>query len=172
MNRLRHHKFAVSLFAFLLAITATAADKSVNVLVTSASQSIVQVALENGVSPEDAVHAMIVKAAKLRLDFIGRQRIYKRLQTGGDTVRPRLEIFQFCNLDDAHNLVAEELVFAAFMPCRIAMVEDSNHTIWLMTLNLDMVIDQQMLPPKLAELAIGLNQDMMKVLVAGATGNS
>jgi uncharacterized protein (DUF302 family) len=79
---------------------------------------------------------------------------------------------QFCELDDAHNLVVENLFFAAFMPCRIAMVEDKNHKVWLMTLNLDMVIDQKMLPPKLAEIAIRINQDMMKVLVAGATGDS
>ena len=171
MNRRNHLFFSASLLFLLLASAAALADKAVNVRITSASQSIVQVALEKGVSPEDAAQAMMIKAAKLKLDFVGQQRIYRPLQTGNIPAGIHLEIFQFCNLDDAHSLVMENLMFAAFMPCRIAMVEDKNRKVWLMTLNLDMVIDQKMLPPKLAEIAIRINQDMMKVLVAGATGD-
>jgi hypothetical protein len=171
MNRRNRHLFSASVLVLLLASTAVVADKAVNVLITSASQSIVQVALERGVSPEDAAQAMIIKAAKLKLYFVGRQRISRQRRTGDEPAGGRLEIFQFCNLDDAYDLVVGNPVFAAFMPCRIAMVEDKDHKVWLMTLNLDMVIDQKMLSPKLAEIAIRVNQDMMKVLVAGATGN-
>ena len=39
-----------------------------------------------------------------------------------------------------------------------------------MTFNLDMIINRQMLTPAQAEIAIRVNQNMMKVLVAGATG--
>lgn len=56
------------------------------------------------------------------------------------------------------------------MPCRIAMVEDKNGKLWLMMLNLDMLINSQMLPAELTEIAIRVNQAMLDVMVAGATG--
>ena len=63
-------------------------------------------------------------------------------------------------------------IFAAFMPCRIAMVEDKKGRIWLMTFNLDMFIDNNMLTPAEGEIAIRVNQNMLKVLVAGAMSKS
>ena len=39
-----------------------------------------------------------------------------------------------------------------------------------MMLNLDMLINSQLLPPELTEVAIRVNQAMLDVMVAGATG--
>ena len=42
--------------------------------------------------------------------------------------------------------------------------------LWLMMLNLDMLINSELLPPELTEIAIRVNQAMLDVMVAGATG--
>jgi uncharacterized protein (DUF302 family) len=145
------------------------ADESIRVHVAEVTQSIVQVTLQEGVTPESAANAMIRKATEINLRFVGRQRIYRQLRKQGKT-SGHLEIFQFCDLDDAHKLIQLNPLFATFMPCRIAMVEDADGAVWLMTFNLDMVINNKMLTPAEGEIAIRVNQNMLKVLVAGATG--
>jgi uncharacterized protein (DUF302 family) len=56
------------------------------------------------------------------------------------------------------------------MPCRIAVVEDQAGKYWVMMLNLDMLIDSKLIPPEVTEVAIRVNQGMLDVMVAGATG--
>lgn len=147
------------------------AERAIGVQVFEVNQSIVRVALQQGVTPESAANAMIRKASEINLRFVGRKRIYRQFREHGK-ISGHLEIFQFCDLDDAHNLIQLNPIFAAFMPCRIAMVEDKQGRIWLMTFNLDMVIDNKMLTPAEGEIAIRVNQNMLKVLVAGATSKS
>ncbi len=160
-----------ALYIFLTAGHPGWAEQAIGVQVSEVNQSIVQVALQEGVTPESAANAMIRKASEINLRFVGRQRIYRQFREQGK-VSGHLEIFQFCDLDDAHNLIQLNPIFAAFMPCRIAMVEDKKGLIWLMTFNLDMVIDNNMLTPAEGEIAIRVNQNMLKVLVAGATSKS
>lgn len=145
------------------------AEQAIGVQVSEVSQSIVQIALQEGVTPVSAANAMIRKASEINLKFVGRQRIYRQFRKQGKE-SGHLEIFQFCDLNDAHNLIQLNPLFAAFMPCRIAMVEDRQGVVWLMTFNLDMVINENILTPLEAEIAIRVNQNMLKVLVAGATG--
>ena len=56
------------------------------------------------------------------------------------------------------------------MPCRIPLVEDGNGETWLMMLNLDMLIDSELLPTEVVDTAIKVNQQMLDIMVAGATG--
>lgn len=164
-----HRHIIIGIFAVAVFTSSGATEDTIGVHVSDMQQSIVQVALEEGVTPEIAANAMVDKAAEINLKFVGRQRIYRQLLKKGKA-SGHLEIFQFCDLDDAHNLVQLNPIFAAFMPCRIAMVEDKGGRVWLMTFNLDMVINNKMLTPAEGEIAIRVNQNMLKVLVAGATG--
>ncbi|MFZ0788090.1 MAG: DUF302 domain-containing protein, partial [Chromatiaceae bacterium] len=83
---------------------------------------------------------------------------------------PILEIFQFCDPDDAVKMVQFNTIYAAYMPCRIAMVEDAEGRVWLEMLNLDMIISAIPLPPELQAIAIGVNGAMLDVITAGSTG--
>ena len=56
---------------------------------------------------------------------VGHQPLSKELAARG-VESGRLEIFQFCNPNDAHVMVTHNPIFAAYMPCRIALVEDSE----------------------------------------------
>jgi uncharacterized protein (DUF302 family) len=67
-------------------------------------------------------------------------------------------------------MIMHNPIYAIYMPCRIAMVEDKTGKLWLMMLNLDMLINSELLPPELTEIAIWVNQAMLDVMVAGATG--
>ena len=135
--------------------------------ITDIKQTVVQMSVQKGISREDAVQALMSRAAEINLKYVSRQQVSKELE-GLKT--PYLDIFQFCNPEDARQMILYDPIYAAYMPCRIAMVEDKDGQLWLMMLNLDMLINSQLLPPELTEIAIRVNQAMLDVMVAGATG--
>jgi len=137
--------------------------------ITDIKQTVVQMSVQKEVSREDAVQALMSRAAEINLKFVARQQVSKELEARG-LKTPYLDIFQFCNPEDAREMIMFDPIYAAYMPCRIAMVEDKDGQLWLMMLNLDMLINSELLPPELTEIAIRVNQAMLDVMVAGATG--
>ncbi|MGD8589204.1 MAG: DUF302 domain-containing protein [Chromatiales bacterium] len=137
--------------------------------ITDIKQTVVQMSVKKGVSREDAIQALMSRAVEINLKYVSRQQVSKELEARG-LETPYLDIFQFCNPEDARQMILYDPIYAAYMPCRIAMVEDKDGQLWLMMLNLDMLINSQLLPPELTEVAIRVNQAMLDVMVAGATG--
>lgn len=163
-------KIIAALFALTLVWlpSANAADPEVQMF--DIKQTVIKMALGDGISGDDAVDAMLSTAAELNMKMVGHQNVSKELQARGiDT--PRLEIFQFCNPEDAVKMVKFNSIYAAYMPCRISLVEDSGGKIWLEMLNLDMIINAYPLPPELQAIAITINGTMLSILTAGATGS-
>jgi uncharacterized protein (DUF302 family) len=158
------------LLTLALPVTSWAADKDQpKINITDIKQTVVQMSVQKGVSREDAVQALMSRAAEINLKYVSRQQVSKELEARG-LKTPYLDIFQFCNPEDARQMILHDPIYAAYMPCRIAMVEDKDGQLWLMMLNLDMLINSQLLPPELTEIAIRVNQAMLDVMVAGATG--
>jgi uncharacterized protein (DUF302 family) len=137
--------------------------------ITDIKQTVVQMSIQDGVSREDAIQALMSRAAEINLKYVARQQVSKELEARG-LKTPYLDIFQFCNPEDAREMIMFDPIYAAYMPCRIAIVEDKNGKLWLMMLNLDMLINSELLPTELTEIAIRVNQAMLDVMVAGATG--
>ena len=71
---------------------------------------------------------------------------------------------------DARLMIISNPIFSSYMPCRISMVEDQDGKTWLMMLNLDMLINSELLPQDVVDTAIKVNQQMLDIMVAGATG--
>ena len=163
-------KLLASLLALALTWLPAAQAKDPEVQMFDISQTVIKMALADGVTWDAASEAMMSKAAELNMKLVGRQNVGKELQARG-IPSPNLEIFQFCDPEDAMKMVAFNPIYAAYMPCRIALVEDGNKKNWLLMLNLDMIINAFSLPPELQAIAIGVNGEMLSILTAGATGN-
>ena len=132
--------------------------------------SVVKMQLAPGITIEDASQAMLSKAADLNLKLVGRQQTSKALQQRG-IASPHIEIFQFCNPEDAAKMVRHDIIYASYMPCRIALVEDNNGTPWLTTLNLNMMISKSLLPDEIYRIAVSTNTKIMTIMTAGANGD-
>ncbi|MES9924925.1 MAG: DUF302 domain-containing protein [Candidatus Thiodiazotropha endolucinida] len=158
---------ALVLSLFLTASVLAGDQPEINI--TDIKQTVVQMSVKDGVSRDDAVQALMSRAAEINLKYVARQQVSKELEARG-LKTPYLDIFQFCNPEDARKMIIHDPIYAAYMPCRIAMVEDKDGQLWLMMLNLDMLINSELLPPELTEIAIRVNQAMLDVMVAGATG--
>lgn len=133
------------------------------------TQTVLKMPLNDGVSAEDARQAMLSKAADVNLKMVGNQIVHKELQARG-LETGILEIYQFCDPEDAMKMVQFNPLYAAYMPCRVALVEDSDKKLWLTMINLDFLIDNVPLPQELRTIAININGKMLDIISAAATG--
>ena len=126
--------------------------------------------LDKGVSARDAHMSINLKAEELNMKKVGYLPVSDELKARG--LQPRhLEIFQFCNPEDAMKMVEFNTLYAAYMPCRIALVEDEEGHLWLQMINLDMIIDKYPLPEGLRKIAITINSQMLQIITAGVKGS-
>lgn len=149
----------------LVAFSAQAAKEETFVI----EQQLIKVPLAPGLKPSDAVAALQSKAVELNMKMVSHQPLSAELKARGVDSR-RIEIFQFCNPYDARVMVNHNPIFAAYMPCKIAMVEDENKQVWLMMISLDVLINKSPLPLVVRKTAERVNNTLKKILEAGATG--
>ncbi|MBK1720769.1 DUF302 domain-containing protein [Thiocystis violacea] len=136
----------------------------------SIADTVVKMPLAEGVDMDDAADSMMLRANALNFKMVARLPLYKELEAMGVETK-RIEIFQFCDARIAAQMIQENIDFSAYLPCRITLIEDQDGKPWLITLDLDKVIQMANLPPKLKTLAIKVRDTMMEIMTAGATGD-
>jgi uncharacterized protein (DUF302 family) len=131
---------------------------------------------KDGLSFDDVVTSMKAKANEINFKFVGHNPLWKDIiAISGKTDTPRVEFFTFCDAMVARDLLDLSLEFAIFLPCRIAVVEDANKKIWLMTLDWDARwLDASKNPNKMSaglrDKAILVREAIDKIMRAGAEG--
>ncbi len=133
-------------------------------------QTVIKTPIAEDVSVDDAIDSLIERAHELQMKLVGHQRVsetFKRL--GLSNVR-RLEIFQFCKPQVAKQLIDNNLSIAAYMPCRIALVEDQDGKAWFVTVNLVLFLKSAKLPDKVLKLGLQVQQNLREMIEAGANG--
>lgn len=134
------------------------------------ADTVIKMPLAEGVSMDDAVDSMKLRANGLNFKLVAHLPLYKELEAMGVETQ-RVEIFQFCDARIAAQMIAENIDFAAYLPCRITLIEDQDGKPWLVTLDLDRVMQMADLPPHLQELAIKVRDTMNEIMTAGANGD-
>jgi uncharacterized protein (DUF302 family) len=82
------------------------------------------------------------------------------------------KIYMFCNPLIAAKMIDYSDAFSAYLPCRIALVEDKAGQLWLYTLNMDMMIHGGAeLPPELFEEASQVKEIILDIMNRGAEGD-
>ena len=164
-------KKIIVLLLALPALFASSVWAASEVHIMDIKHSIIRMSLDKGVTPEDAIQAIRSRAQELNLKNVGHQDVSKEVKARGvDYDVPRLEIFQYCTPEDAIAIVRHDPTLAAYMPCRITLVEDNMGNFWLTMINLDMIINNAHLPPNLLELALRVNGNMLEIMAAGVKG--
>ncbi|MFN3883160.1 MAG: DUF302 domain-containing protein [Rhodocyclaceae bacterium] len=131
---------------------------------------------KEGLSFDDVVEAMKMKANELNFKFVGHNPMWKDvIAISGVKETPRVEFFSFCDAMVARELLDISLEFAIFLPCRIAVVEDAYKKIWLVTLDwdvrwLDTSKNPNQISNKLREGALRIRDAIDKIMKAGAAG--
>jgi uncharacterized protein (DUF302 family) len=133
------------------------------------ADTVLKMPLADGVSMDDAVDSMKLRANTLNFKLVAELPLYKELQAMGVDSK-RIEIFQFCDARIAHQMLQYDIDFSAYLPCRITLIQDKEGKPWLITLDLDKVIQGANLPPELMKLAVKVRDTMRSIMEAGANG--
>jgi uncharacterized protein (DUF302 family) len=133
---------------------------------------------KEGLSFDEVVESMKLRANQVNLKLVGHSPMIKDIQAVlGDTTTPRMEVFHFCDIEagrEIMKLVPESIVY---LPCRIAVMEDAQKNIWVLTLDwdtawLDSINTEAMgVTPQMMELAKKIRDNMDNVMRAGAAGD-
>jgi len=129
------------------------------------------------VSFDDAIESMKLRANEINFKFVGHSPLWKDVAaiTGEDT--PRVEIFNFCDAIVARKVLDFAPEFIVFIPCRIALTEDAQGQIWVMTLdwnvnwlnlaqNPNSVLDKE-----LREEALRIREGIRYIMEGAASGD-
>ena len=93
--------------------------------------------LEEGVTWDDAVDSMKSRATEVNFKFVGSSPLSKEIEALTDAPSPRIEIFRFCDALVARKILDYMPEFIVFLPCKIALIEDADGQIWIMTMDWD-----------------------------------
>ncbi len=93
--------------------------------------------LEDGVTWEDAVDSMKLRANEVNFKFVGSSPMSKEIEALTGAPSPRIEIFRFCDALVARKILDYMPEFIIFLPCKIAMIEDAQGKLWIMTMDWD-----------------------------------
>ncbi|HFC92388.1 MAG TPA: DUF302 domain-containing protein [Leucothrix mucor] len=137
----------------------------------SADATVWKKALEDDVSPKDAEEAMDSAAVELGIMAVGKLPLSVQVEKMTGKKQRFLKIFQYCNPITAMTMVDHSDAFAAYLPCRISMIEDKQGKFWLYALDMDMMISGgKTLPDKLLKEATKVKAVMLEIMARGASG--
>ncbi|MBK8453387.1 MAG: DUF302 domain-containing protein [Thiofilum sp.] len=138
----------------------------------SADATVVKYPLAEGVSPEDAEEAMKFVANEHNIKAVGELPLSQQVQLETGKEQRFLKIYQFCNPQTAMKMVDFSDAFSAYLPCRIAMVQDKAGKYNLYSLDMDMMIyGGKTLPPELHAEAVKVQEIITDIMKRGAAGD-
>jgi len=128
-------------------------------------------AVDEGVSAEDAAEAMSSVATELNIKAVGVLPLSQEVEAKTGQKQRLLTIYQYCNPMTAMKMVDHSDAFSAYLPCRVAMIEDKQGKLWLYSLDMDFMIHGgKTLPDELLAEANKVKDTILKIMEAGATG--
>ncbi len=125
----------------------------------------------DGVTPDDVVESLKSLATARNFFFVGESPFYRQAEAVTGEPYRYTNFLSFCDVRVGMQMADYNHKYTAFMPCRIAVVEDQQGDIWLHSMNLDfMIYGGKPLPPELREGAIYVRNTIYELMEAAAAG--
>jgi uncharacterized protein (DUF302 family) len=126
----------------------------------------------DGVTKEDAEESMKLIANDMNMKIVGELPLSEQVFAETGEVQRFLKIFEFCDARTARLMVDYNAYISAYLPCRVAMVEEKDGTFALYSMNMDMILHGgETLPPELYEKANRVKTIIQAVMEKGAAGD-
>ena len=134
--------------------------------------SIVRVKVADDVSNEDVEEAMESIATAEGIRSVGMLPLSEMVELQTGEKQRFLKIYQYCSPRTAMIMIDHSDAFAAYLPCRIALIEDKDKQRWLYTLDMNaMIYGGAPLPDDLLEKALNVQRTITAIQVGGAEGD-
>ena len=139
---------------------------------TSADATVWKVPLADDISIEDAEQVMGFVANQYNIKGVGQLPLSDQVAAMTGEKQRFLKIYEYCDPLTAMKMVEYSDAFAAYLPCRIALVEDKQGKYALYSLNMDLMISGgKPLPPALLVEANKVKKTIREIMRRGATGD-
>jgi len=126
--------------------------------------------VDPGVTIQEVEEALASVAAEDNVKEVGMLPLSSELAARSGKPQRFLKVYSYCDPDTARLMVDFSPHMAAFLPCRIVLLEKEDG-LWLYTLNMDMLIHMgRKLPPELRAAALQMRATIAKMLERGARG--
>lgn len=158
----------IAIFCILLSPTISLAAEQP--LIVDLEKTVVKLPLQDGVALEDAVESMKLRANILNIKLVAELPLSKQIKAMGEKSR-FIGIYQFCEPLTAKKMVEYDINFAAYLPCRISLVEDKNGKAWLLMMNMEMLLMNPKLNKDLKDEAEKVWNNLNEIMQAGASGD-
>ena len=126
--------------------------------------------VEEGVEPQDVIDAISSVATEMNIKSVGNLPLSEELKARGIETG-KLYVMSYCNPETARKMVDFSPAMAAYLPCRVTMVEQEDG-LWLYSLNMDMMIKMgAKMPPELVKVTKEVRDTIWSMLERGAAGD-
>ena len=145
-----------------------------NILTTKngAEATVWKVPVAEGISADDVEESMKFIANEHNISNVGELPLSRDVEAKTGKPHRIVKIFMFCNSLTAAMMLDYSDSFSAYLPCRVAMVEDKSGKLWLYSLNMDLMIyGGEPLPKALKEEAIHVKEVILDIMKRGAEGD-
>jgi len=137
----------------------------------SADATVWKVPLAEDITPEEAEQTMNFVANGHNIKNVGELPLSDQVQLMTGEKQRLLKIYQYCDPRTAMKMANYSDAFSAYLPCRIAMVEDKQGHYALYSLNMDLMIKGgKPLPPELLKEANRVKDIIRDIMERGASG--
>ncbi|MEO1941221.1 MAG: DUF302 domain-containing protein [Candidatus Thioglobus sp.] len=134
--------------------------------------SIVRVPVADDVSNSDVEEAMESIATAEGIRSVGMLPLSEMVELQTGEKQRFLKIYQYCSPRTAMTMIDHSDAFSAYLPCRLALIEDQEGKRWIYTLDMNaMIYGGAPLPDYLLEKALEVQRVITAIQDGGAEGD-
>jgi uncharacterized protein (DUF302 family) len=124
-----------------------------------------------GVSAKDVEEILKAVAVERNMRDVGTLPLSKELEARSGKKEKLLTIYSFCSPGTARRMVDFSPHMAAYLPCRVSVAELDDGSLWLYTLNMDMMVKMgRQLPSPLKEEAQAVRDTIWEMMQRASKG--
>ncbi|WP_338415461.1 DUF302 domain-containing protein [uncultured Sphaerotilus sp.] len=124
-----------------------------------------------GVTVDQIEQSLASVSSEMNIRAVGELPLSKELEARTGKPQKLLKVYNYCNPFTARKMVDFSPHMAAYLPCRVTLVERDDG-LWLYTLNMDMMIRMgRKLPPDLKADALKVREALWMMLEKGSRGD-
>lgn len=124
-----------------------------------------------GLTGEDVEEILKLVAVERNMRDVGTLPLSKELEARSGKKEKLLTVYSFCSPGTARKMVDFSPHMAAYLPCRVSLVEHDDGSLWLYTLNMDMMVKMgRKLPSPLKEEAWAVRETIWQMMERASTG--
>lgn len=127
--------------------------------------------VKDGVTAQDVEEILKQVAVERNMRDVGVLPLSKELEARSGKKEKLLTVYSYCSPPTARRMVNFSPHMAAYLPCRISVVEHDDGSLWLYTLNMDMMVKMgRKLPSPLKEEAMAVRDTIYEMMERASKG--